>query len=425
MPSLNTDIKVTPRAKKTLTDIVIKGLQPRADGKEFRCFDPHPDYPGFYVAVSKTGRKTFRMKYRFADKEKLLTLGTYPATSLAFAREKAMKAREQLARGYDPSAAKEEEKTPDTFRYWAQRWYSKMASQWSEVHKEDVQNNKLNLHVFPVIAEKLLPHLTKHDFEKVLAPLKAAEKLETAKKVRSIMAQVVDFFIDTTGHDITNWPARLRRDFAVSKKDRKHRAALVLPGEVGQLMLAIEGYRATNILTHLALKFSALTFQRPGEIRHAEWSEINWQERLWCLPATKMKAKREHLVPLANQTIAVLEKLKPITGNGRYVFPSALSKERSMSEATVLAAIRRMGYSKEQMCAHGFRGMASTLLNELGFNKDWIEMQLSHVEENDVRGAYNHAQYLSQRREMMQQWADHLDALKAEARKQGRYLDIR
>lgn len=416
MPSPNTNKKSIPRAKKALTDLSIKALQPRADGKEMRTFDPHPDYPGLYVATSSTGRKTFRLKYHYGGREKLLTLGTYPATSLALAREKAMKAREHLARGIDPATIKKEEQTPDTFRHWAELWYAKMAPTWSEVYCEDVRRNKLDLHVLPVIGEKLLPDLAKRDYEAVLNLLKAATKLETAKKVRGIMGQVVDFFINETEREITNWPFRLRKDFSVSKRDRKHRAALVLPGEIGLLMANIEAYREINLQTYLALRFSALTFQRPGEIRKAEWAEIDWKEKLWLIPANKMKARREHSVPLSKQALAVLEELKPMTGNGRYLFPSTRSKASPMSEATVLAAIRRLGYDKTQMTAHGFRGMASTTLNEMGFNKDWVEMQLSHVEENDVRGAYNFAQYLPQRRDMMQQWADHLYKLEMQAR---------
>ena len=173
-------------------------------------------------------------------------------------------------------------------------------------------------------------------------------------------------------------------------------------------MLAIDAYRETSLITHLALKFSALTFCRPGEIRHAEWKEIDWDNTLWRIPAAKMKMRREHLVPLTRQTLEVLERLKPLTGEGKYLFPSIRTAERPMSENTINAALRYMGYEKDQHCAHGFRGTASSILNENGFNRDWIERQLAHCPLDKVRAAYNHCEFLEGRCRMMQWWADFL-----------------
>ena len=205
-----------------------------------------------------------------------------------------------------------------------------------------------------------------------------------------------------------DWTQQVHRQYANLALREKHRAAITDPRDARRLINAIEAYEATNRLTCLALQFSALTFARPGEVRHAEWTEIDWDAKLWRIPAEKMKARKPHLVPLATQTISVLEQLQPISGHGKYLFPSIRTAERPMSEITVLAALRRLGYEKHEMCAHGFRGMASTILNENGVNRDWIEMQLAHSPRDTVRSAYNHAEFLEDRRNMMQWWADFL-----------------
>lgn len=184
------------------------------------------------------------------------------------------------------------------------------------------------------------------------------------------------------------------------------------PKQVAGLMRSIEAYQETNVITWLALKFSALIFCRPGEIRHAEWAEIEWKETLWRIPAEKMKAGQPHLVPLARQTIALLKELQPISSQSRYLFPFMRTLNRPMSEMTVTAALRRMGFGKEEMCAHDFRGMASTLLNEPGYNRDWIERQLAHSPKDKVRAAYNHTDFLKERKIMVQAWDDCLDELK-------------
>ena len=187
---------------------------------------------------------------------------------------------------------------------------------------------------------------------------------------------------------------------------------MTMPQEVGALMRAIESYRSTSHLTALALHFSALTFARPGEVRQAEWPEIDWENKLWRIPASKMKLGQPHLVPLARQALEVLGELRQISGHKKYLSPASWGGERPMSEATVLAALRRMGFGQEEMSAHGFRGMASTLLHENSFNHAWIERQLAHSERNKVSAAYNHSEFLADRRKMMQWWADYLDGLR-------------
>ena len=208
-----------------------------------------------------------------------------------------------------------------------------------------------------------------------------------------------------------DWASQLRGK-QYSNPEPKHRAAITTPKDVGKLMRAIEAYRDTSLVTSIAMRFSAFTFCRPGEIRHAEWTEIDWDEKLWRIPGSKMKMGQAHLVPLAKQALELLRELREITGHKKYLFPTTWGSQKPMSEATVLAALRRMDYDKEQMSAHGFRGMAATLLNEKGFNRDWIERQLAHSERNKVRAAYNHSEFLEDRRKMMQWWASYLDELR-------------
>jgi len=198
---------------------------------------------------------------------------------------------------------------------------------------------------------------------------------------------------------------------ALSPTNEKHHASLTEPGAVSELLRTIETYKG-SLITRCALKLAPLTFVRPGELRHAEWSEINEEAAEWRIPAHKMKMRTQHIVPLSKQALAVLEEIKPLTGTGRYVFPGERTASRPMSENTVTAALRRLGYAKDEMTGHGFRSIASTLLNELGWNRDAIERQLAHAERNNVRAAYNFAEFLPERRKMMQAWADHLDTLR-------------
>lgn len=293
-----------------------------------------------------------------------------------------------------------------TFQLVANEWLNLKKPEWAQVHYEDTCQ-KLNLHVLPRIGCLPIAEIGKSDVKAILDNLQAQEKFETLKKVRSIVSQILQYAMDHELPDVMiDWTHQLKRQY--SSPPVKHRAAITEPAKVGELMRAIEAYKEVNLLTAIALKFSAYTFCRPGEIRNAEWAEIDWKNKLWRIPANKMKMKQPHLVPLTEQTLKLLEQLQPISGDGKYLFPSVRTKQRPMSEATVTAAIRRMGYSKDEMCAHGFRGMASTLLNEQGFNSDWIERQLAHSPKDKVRAAYNHSDFLQDRRAMMQAWANRL-----------------
>ena len=396
-----------------LSDVALKALKPR--DKFFKVSVGGDGVGGLHVLIFPSGTKVFKLVYHFNGKEKLYTIGKYGDFSLSEARDKAREAKRQIAKGEDPSAQKKQSKAKAkadaiTFKTVSEAWLALRQEEWSAVHLEDTRQ-KLHLHVYPAIGEKAAKDVGKAEVRAILDSLQAQKKAPTLKKVRGAISQILRYAIDREIPGVeVDWAAQLRGK-QYSSPEPKHRAALTKPQEVGALMRAIESYRSTSHLTALALHFSALTFARPGEVRQAEWSEIDWEEKLWRIPAYKMKMKQPHLVPLARQTLEVLDELRTISGQKKYLFPSTWGGERPMSEATVLAALRRIGFTKEEMSAHGFRGMASTLLHENSFNHAWIERQLAHRERNKVSAAYNHSEFLSDRRKMMQSWADYLDKL--------------
>ena len=391
-----------------LTDTKLRTL--KAKDKPYKV--PDGTIGGLHVAVSKVGGKAFRLAYKFEDKHQLLTLGTYPIMTLAEARDAALIAKKQLAQGVNPTTTKKAEKTKVraasvTFRSVAREWLAFRQPELSQTHWDDTKE-KLELHVYPRFGDKAIAEVGKADIKTALDTLQAQRKFATLKKIRTIVSQILRYAIDREHAGVVDWAAQLQGQYPNPVSLQKHRAAITDPRQVKGLMQAIEGYAEISMLTCLALKFSALTFCRPGEVRHAEWTEFDFDNRLWRIPADKMKMKQPHLVPLARQTMEVLEQLKPLSGHTRYLFPSVRTIGRCMSEATITGALRRLGYTTDQMCAHGFRGMASSILNEKGFNRDWIERQLAHTPLDKVRAAYLHTEFLDGRREMMQHWADFL-----------------
>lgn len=396
-----------------LTETKLKSLKPR--NKPYKVTDGK--VAGMFVAVSTAGGISFRLGYKFDGKHQQLTLGQYPLFSLAEARDLAENARKQIAMGTNPAAAKKAEKTQvqasaTTFRMVAGQWFALGQKTWAAVTEDDT-HKRLEKYILPALGDQPIADITKDSIKPTLDSLYAQGKLQTLKKVRGTISQILRYAMDTEAPGVEkDWTEQLRRQYPNLTSREKHRAAIIDPRQAKGLMLAIEGYKETSMLTHLALKFSALTFARPGEVRHAEWCEIDWQNELWRIPAEKMKMRQPHFVPLATQTLEVLEQLEQLSGGGKYLFPSVRDASRPMSEATITAALRRMGYGKDEMCAHGFRGMASTLLNEKGQNRDWIERQLAHSASDAVRAAYNHADFLDGRRKMMQFWANYLDKLR-------------
>ena len=374
----------------------------KATEKAQKLFDGN----GLFLFVSPTDTKSWRLKYRFQGKEKLLTLGTYPQTSLKEARERAADARKQLDGGIDPGEVKKEEQQaadPITLEQVAREWYEKQLPAWSKRHSEDVME-RLEKNIFPFLGDRPIAEVNAPDLLTVLRRIEARGAIETAHRVRGICSLFFRYAVATS---------RAERDpaadlkGAITNRIPKPRAAITTPDEVGALMRAIDGFAGTYTVK-CALQMCALTFCRPGEVRTAEWTEFDFKENLWRIPGNKMKMRMDHLVPLSRQALDILEELRQLTGSGKYLFPSIRTIERPISDMTLIAGLRRMGFEKDEMSAHGFRAMASTLLNEQGYSADVIEKQLAHSPINKIRGIYNRAEYLPERRKMMQAWADYL-----------------
>ncbi|HEY5298696.1 MAG TPA: integrase arm-type DNA-binding domain-containing protein [Verrucomicrobiae bacterium] len=387
-----------------LSDTAIRKAKPQA--KPFKLADGG----GLYLLVQPSGSKWWRYKYRFADKEKLLALGSYPETSLMEAREQHLQARKLLAAGNDPGEAKRVAKrlvsikAENTFESIAREWLEQNKNQWSKLYAADV-TKRLENHIFPKLGHRPLAEITTTDILDVLRVIEKSGALDMAQRMMQVCGQVFRYAITTSRVD-RNPVTDLRG--ALKTPVRKHHAYLKA-SELPEYLQKLENYDG-NLETKLALKFLLLTFVRTVELRGAEWPEINFDKADWRIPAERMKMKDLHIVPLSTQAMAVLEELKKHTGNRKYLFPNQHKPAGFMSENTVLFALYRMGYHSKAT-GHGFRATASTILNELGFHSDVIERQLAHVERNKVRAAYNHAEYLPERRKMMQWWADYLDGI--------------
>jgi len=391
-----------------LSDTKIKTAKPR--DKQYRLSDQR----GLYCLVKPTGSKLWRYDYRFEGIRKTLALGIYPDVLLKRAREKHQDARRLLDNGIDPSAVKRAEKIAlagkDSFEAIAREWYEKHKPKWSDGYAAKVIT-RLEQGLFPYIGNKGINEITPPI---LLLQLKRIEKrgaIELSHRVKGLASQVFRYAIAT---------GRAERDPAPDLKGAlapvvsTHHAAITDPRAVSELLRAIDGFTGTQVVKH-ALQLSPLLFLRPGELRHGTWDEIDTEKKQWRIPENKMKKRRKHIVPLSDQAIKILEELRPLTerpNKQNYIFPSARSFDRPMSENTVNAALRRLGYAKDEMSAHGFRGMASTILHEQGWQTEYIELQLAHMEGNQVKAAYNHAQHMDERTKMMQAWSDYLYGLK-------------
>lgn len=374
------------------------------------------DGAGLYLLVNKSGHKYWRYNYRFMGKHKTLSIGIFPDVSLKEARDIHYQAKKLLSDGIDPSMQRKLDKVlkiqqaENSFEVIAKEWIEKQRPIWAKSHTVSVEG-RLRNHVYGYIGSRPIVDITALELLAMMKPLELVGYNETAHRIRSVCGQVFRYAI-VTGRATHDPSADLKGALTPVKKGCF--AALTDPKEVGGLLRAIEEYTG-DFVTKSALRLAPLVFVRPGELRRAEWSEINFKKEEWLIPAEKMKMKADHIVPLSQQAINILRETQEVTGEGaasKYVFPSVRTRTRPMSENTVNAALRRMGYTREEMTGHGFRAMASTLLNEQGFNEDWIESQLAHVQRNKVRAAYNRAKYLPQRKQMMQQWADYLDRLR-------------
>jgi len=374
------------------------------------------DGGGLFLMVTPTGGKLWRFKYRYDGKQKLLALGAYPEISLLDARQKREEARRQLAHDIDPGAVRKAQKQAniqetETFEVIAREWHNKFMHTWKESHSSRVLS-RLERDVFPHLKLRPIAKIKAPELLGVLRRLESRGILHTAHIVRSICGQIFRYAV-ATGRAERDPSADLRG--ALTPVKTINRAAITEPIKVGELLRAIACYKGSFVVQS-ALKFAPLTFVRPGELRHAEWSEIDFEKAEWNIPAHKMKMKQAHLVPLSKQAIEILTELKKLTGEGLYVFPGRTSS-RPMSDNAILAALRNMGFEKSEMSGHGFRAMARTILDEvLQVRPDYIEHQLAHAVRDPNGRAYNRTAHLNERRKMMQTWADYLDGLKIGAK---------
>ena len=389
-----------------LTDIAIKKALPRE--KPYKLSDGE----GMYLLVNSTG-KYWRLDYRYLGKRKTLALGTYPTVSLADARDRKNTARKTLSNGVDPSNLKKEirleaiKANAITFELVAREWHLKNTPKWS-VKNAARTISALERYVFPFIGNSPISNVKPFELLEVIRKIEKRGNIQTAHRVMRNCGQVFRYAMatDRATNDIT---FSLKGSLAPIVE--KHHPTITDPKKIGCLLRDIDGYDGLFV-TKCALELAPLVFVRPGELRQAEWTEFDFDKAEWKIPASKMKAKAIHIVPLSRQALDIVKKLEPHTGHCKYLFPSLRSPQRPMSDNTVNAALRRLGYSAEELVGHGFKSMASTILHEQGWLHDMIERQLAHAERNKVSAAYNYADYLPKRKEMMQEWANYLEGLK-------------
>jgi len=392
-----------------LTDTAIRNAKPAEKTK--KLFDGG----GLYLEVAPGGGKWWRVKYRFGGKEKRLSLGVYPDVSLKDARERRDEVRKLLANEIDPGEnrkakkATKVERAANSFEVVAREWFAKHSPNWSDNHADRIIR-RLERDIFPWIGGKPIADITAPQLLEATRRIEQRGALETAHRALGNCGQVFRYAV-ATGRADRDPSGDLRG--ALPPVKGKHFASVTEPTQVAEVLRALDGYEGT-FTVNCALRLAPLVFVRPGELRHAQWADIDLDATEWRYTVTKTDT--QHIVPLSNQVVEILRQLHPLTGRGRYVFPSARSAARPMSDNAILAAMRRMGISKEEMSGHGFRAMARTILDEvLGFRPDYIEHQLAHAVRDPNGRAYNRTAHLPERRKMMQDWADYLDKLKASA----------
>jgi len=397
-----------PKITEPLKDLQVKNAKPK--DKPYKLADGG----GLYLLVTPTGGKGWRLKYRFQGVEKLLSLGTYPEVGLQEARKRRDANRELLANGIDPSDNRRAiklagiEQTANNFEAIAREWLSKNKDGWVKSHYAKIVS-RLENDVFPYLGSKPISAITAPDLLGVIRKIESRGVLETAHRALANCGQVFRYAV-ATGRTERDPTGDLRGALPSVNSRRAHFAAITDPKEVGQLLRALDGYDGSPTVC-AALRLAPLVFVRPGELRSAEWAHIDLDAAEWRYTVTKTNT--QHIVPLPTQAVEILKEIQPLTGNGRYVFPSPRSKSRPMSDNAVLSAMRRMDIGKEVMTGHGFRAMARTILDEvLGERVDLIEHQLAHAVRDPNGRAYNRTSHLPERKRMMQRWADYLDTLR-------------
>ena len=407
-------------AKELLTDVTVRNAKPR--DKDYRL----KDGGGLYLLVKTNGAKWWRLDYSIEGKRKTLSLGVYPVTGLADARRKAEDARKQISNGTDPSNTRKEAKEIkqfaaenesrvnaglpilNSFEHVARDWLASIVHLTSAT-THFKKTSRLERLAFPILGDITTTAIKSADVLATLKPLIEKNQLETAHRLH---AEISSIFAYAIVHNFTDYDPAQPVAKQIPAQKVKHRAALIDPKQVGQLLRDISNYQGTFVVQS-AFRLSPLLFQRPGEIRQMLWADIDLVSKEWRPYVSKTDF--HHIVPLSTQAIAILEAIQPLTGCGQYVFPSSRGDGRPMSDNTIRTALKSLGYDSDVMTAHGFRTTASTLLNEQGWSPDAIERQLAHAPRDQVRAAYNRAQYLDERRKMMQSWSDYLDSLKAGA----------
>jgi integrase len=389
-----------------LKDVAVRNAKPSDKPRKLS------DGGGLHVLIQPTGSKLWRLAYRFDGKQKTLALGIYPAVSLEEARRRRDEAKQLLARSIDPSVQRKADRQAgedSSFRAVAEEVIAKLERE-GRAHATLTKKRWLLDFAYPTFGDRPVVEITARDLLALLRKIEGRGLHETARRLRSTCGMVFRYAI-ATGRAERDPSVDLRGALTVPQVN--HRATIVDPKSIGALLRAIDSFDG-QLTTRAALRLGAYVFVRPGELRHAEWKEFDLDTAVWGIPAEKMKMRRPHRVPLARQPLAILRELQEITGNGRWLFPSVRTFTRPISENTLNAALRRLGYGSEEMCIHGFRSMASSRLNEMGrWNPDAIERQLAHQEANAVRRAYTHgADFWAERVQMMQAWADYLDGLR-------------
>ena len=393
-----------------LSDVTLRRVKATDKPQKFA------DGGGLYLYVAPTGGKLWRMDYRFEGKRKTLSFGSYPAVGLKDARARREETKGQIAAGIDPGAHKKAAKeaaradTDSAFEIVAREWFDRQKDGWAESHAGKIMA-RLERDIFPVVGGRPVRDITAPMLLEALRRIESRGAVDTAHRALQTCGQVFRYAI-ATGRAEHNIAADLKG--ALPPVRGGHFASVKEPAAVGGLLRAIDAYTG-NVIVRAALRIAPYVLVRPVELRRAEWAEFNLDANEWRIPATRMKMRELHIVPLARQVREILAELHQYTGGGRYLFPSMRANTATISDVTLLAALRRLGYGKDEMTVHGFRSMASTLLNEKGYNRDWIEKQLAHGERDTVRASYNFAQYLPERRKMMHEWADYLDELRGQS----------
>lgn len=395
-----------------LTTLTCKNAKPKE--KLYKLFDGN----GLFLEIKANGNKYWRVKYRFHGKEKTYTIGSFPEISLSDARLECQKAKGTLKKGLDPSTAKienkkaEKLKSENSFEAISIEWLDNMRESWTEGHYQDIKN-RLENHIFPEIGHRPIAEIKTSELLYVLRNIEAKGLIDMPKRMRQTCGQIFRYAIITERAE--NNPAESLR--GVLKAQKKTHYNKFEENDLPEFLKRLEACQNSDLQSKIGLKLILLTFVRTIEMRAARWEEINFDKKQWHIPLKRMKTEQKHIVPLSKQVIAEFRELQKLNGWSEYVFPNKEDPNTYTGANAFLDVIYNLGY-KGIATVHGMRSTASTILNERGFNSDFIERQLAHTEKNKVRAAYNHAQYLPQRAKMMQEWADHIDELKKKSFKQ-------